>query len=59
VAEDIDASQVALFVSTGNVVIGVFHTLSAGKAGQLVPGKVGPTTRSDALVEGGLVRVVA
>jgi hypothetical protein len=50
---------VALFTSTGNVVIGVFHTLSAGKAGQLVPGNVGPTTRAEALVESGFDRVVA
>jgi hypothetical protein len=42
-----EASHVALFASTGNVVIGVFQTLSAGKAGQLVPGNVGPATRGD------------
>jgi hypothetical protein len=38
--------------STGNVVIGVFHTLSAGKAGQFVPGNVGAATRGDTVVEG-------
>ena len=48
-ADAIDASHVALLTSTGNVVIGVFHTLSAGKAGQLVPGKTGGTIRTDAL----------
>jgi hypothetical protein len=59
VDDDIDASQVALFASTGSDVMGVFHTLSAGKAGQLVPGKVGPTVRASALVKRGVDRVVA
>ncbi len=36
------ASHVALLASTGRSVIGVFHTLSAGKAGQFVPGRVVP-----------------
>jgi hypothetical protein len=36
--------------STGKVVIGVFHTLFAGNAGQFVPGNVGPTTRALALL---------
>jgi hypothetical protein len=45
--------------STGNVEMGVFHTLSAGKAGQFVPGRSGPTTRADALIVEGLDRVVA
>jgi hypothetical protein len=36
------ASQVALWASTGNVVIGVFHTESDGKEGQSVPGRIGP-----------------
>jgi hypothetical protein len=39
--------------------MGVFHTLSAGKAGQFVPGRSGPTTRADALIVEGLDRVVA
>lgn len=42
VAESIAASQVALLASTGRVVIGVFHTLSAGKTGHFVPGSVVP-----------------
>jgi hypothetical protein len=33
------ASQVALLESTGRPVIGVFQTLSEGKASQLVPGR--------------------
>jgi hypothetical protein len=57
VAEDIDANHVALLASTGSDVIGVFHTLSAGKAGQFVPGNVGPPTRADASV-GGLTDLV-
>jgi hypothetical protein len=32
--ESIDANHVALLTSTGKVVIGVFQTLFAGKAGQ-------------------------
>jgi hypothetical protein len=59
VADDIEASHVALFTFTGSDVIGVFQTLSAGKAGQLVPGNVGPATRVDNLVDGGLDRDVA
>jgi hypothetical protein len=35
---------VALLVFTGSPVIGVFHTLSAGNAGQRVPGSVVPTS---------------
>jgi hypothetical protein len=34
-----DASHVALLALTGSPVIGVFQTLSAGKAGQRVPGR--------------------
>ena len=49
----------ALFASTGNVVIGVFHTLSAGKAGQFVPGKTGATIRADAVEPEGRGRVLA
>jgi len=56
--EDIDASHVALLTATGSVVIGVFHTLFAGNAGQFVPGTSGPGTRADGLV-GELVRLVA
>src|ERR1700689_4743092 len=41
-------SQVALCLSTGSPVMGVFQTLSAGKAGQLVPGKVVPALRAAA-----------
>src|ERR1700676_5292204 len=36
------ASQVALWVSTGRVVLGVFHAESTGNDGQAVPGRVGP-----------------
>jgi hypothetical protein len=42
--EFIAASHVELFAFTGRPVIGVFHTLSAGNAGQLVPGSVVPAT---------------
>jgi hypothetical protein len=41
-AEFIAASQVALLALTGSVVMGVFHTLSAGNAGHRVPGNVVP-----------------
>ena len=44
VDDDIEVSQVALIALTGRSVIGVFHTLSAGNAGQFVPGSVGPAT---------------
>jgi hypothetical protein len=37
-----EASHVALSAFTGRPVIGVFHTLSAGNAGQRVPGSVVP-----------------
>jgi hypothetical protein len=37
-----DFSHVALWESTGRPVIGVFQTLSAGKAGHFVPGSVTP-----------------
>ena len=47
--ESIAASHDALFTSTGSVVIGVFHTLSAGKTGQFVPGRVVPATFANAL----------
>jgi hypothetical protein len=43
----IAANQIALSEFTGSPVIAVFHTLSAGKAGQFVPGMVVPGTRSD------------
>jgi hypothetical protein len=46
-------------VLIGNVVIGVFHTLFAGKAGQFVPGRMGATTRAEDLVDTRLERVVA
>ena len=36
------ANQVALFESTGRPMIGVFQTLSAGKAGHFVPGITEP-----------------
>src|SRR5271166_3802906 len=36
------ASHLTLFLLTGRPVIGVFHTLSAGKAGHVVPGSVWP-----------------
>jgi hypothetical protein len=39
----IAASHVALSALTGNPVMGVFHTLSAGNAGQFVPGIVVPS----------------
>jgi hypothetical protein len=35
-----ELSQVALLASTGSPVIGVFHTLSAGKTGHFVRGNV-------------------
>lgn len=57
-ADDIDASHVALSASVGNVVMGVFHTLSDGKAGQFVPGNIGPASLTDAVVTAG-DRVVA
>ena len=44
VADDIEASHAALFALTGSPVIGVFQTLSDGKTGQCVPGKIWPTT---------------
>jgi hypothetical protein len=58
-ADDIDASHVALWASVGNVVIGVFHTLSDGNAGQLVPGTIGAASRTDASVTAGPERAVA
>lgn len=42
VAESMDASHVALLALTGKPVIGVFHTLSEGKDGHLVPGSIVP-----------------
>ena len=39
--------------------IGVFHTLSDGKAGQFVPGRTGPLRRGDDLDTGGPLRVFA
>jgi hypothetical protein len=50
--ESIDAIHVALLGLTGSEVIGVFHTLFAGKAGQLVPGNVGAATRALASLAG-------
>ena len=49
----------ALCASTGKFVIGVFHTLSAGKAGQFVPGKTGAVMRADAFESEELERVFA
>jgi hypothetical protein len=59
VEDDIDASHVALFALTGNVVIGVFQTLSAGKAGQFVPGNIGAAMRADVTVADGRDRIAA
>ena len=39
--ELMDANHVALSALTGSSVMGVFHTLSAGNAGQSVPGRTG------------------
>jgi DNA-3-methyladenine glycosylase len=47
VEASIAANQVALLGLTGSSVIGVFQTLSAGKAGQFVPGIVVPGARSE------------
>jgi hypothetical protein len=47
-AESIAASQVALLALTGSDVIAVFHTLSAGKTGHRVPGKMVPEVPEDA-----------
>jgi hypothetical protein len=58
-AEDIDASHVALWASIGNVVMGVFHTLSDGNAGQLVPGKVGAASLADGSLTAAPERAVA
>ena len=44
--ESIDAIHVALFELTGNAVMGVFHTLLAGKTGQCVPGRSWPGVRA-------------
>ena len=46
----IDAIHFALSALTGSPVIGVFQTLSAGKAGQAVPGSVGPDVATCAVV---------
>jgi hypothetical protein len=46
--ESIEASQVALLALTGRLVIWVFHTLSAGKAGHLVPGRIVPVDAATA-----------
>ena len=43
----IAASQVALSEFTGRPVMGVFQTLLAGNAGQLVPGMIVPAARPD------------
>jgi hypothetical protein len=45
--ESIAASHAALSALTGSVVIDVFHTLSAGKAGHAVPGRVVPAIFGD------------
>lgn len=50
VDEFIDDIHVALLASTGNVVMGVFHTLLAGKAGQCVPGRSCPPVRAPNVV---------
>jgi hypothetical protein len=44
--ESIDDIHVALLALTGNPVMGVFHTLLAGKAGQCVPGRRWPDVRA-------------
>jgi hypothetical protein len=45
-----EPSHLALFGSTGRLVTGVFQTLSAGNAGQLVPGSSSPEATGGAVV---------
>ena len=42
VASAIELNHVALLALTGSALTGVFQTLSAGKAGHLVPGSIVP-----------------
>jgi hypothetical protein len=55
--EFIDASHCVEWALTGKLVIEVFHTLSEGNPGHVVPGNVVPTTR--VRVAGALVATAA
>jgi hypothetical protein len=59
IAELIEASHTALWEFTGRDVITVFHTLSAGKTGHLVPGNTVPAPRACAGAEAALVVAIA
>jgi hypothetical protein len=59
VAELIEANHAALWELTGRDVIAVFHTLSAGKTGHLVPGNIVLATRACAGADAALVVAIA